>query len=139
MPTPPASMNTNDMVMHMNFFWGKDAVVLFKGWPDNSLGMYILALLFVFILGFAVEVLSVSASILKTGANPIVSSLSRTGVYAIRMALAYMVMLSVMSFNLGIFIVAVAGHAVGYFLVNFRKLAAAPGTEANSSTVDPKV
>ncbi|XP_027070583.1 copper transporter 6-like [Coffea arabica] len=137
MPTPPNStMSTNDNMtsMQMSFFWGKDVVVLFRGWPDNNLGMYILALFFVFFLGFAVEVLSASPRVLKT--TGVFSSLSQAGAYAIRMALAYLVMLSVMSFNLGIFIVAVAGHGVGHFLVNFRKPAAA---QTNSLTLDPKV
>ncbi|CAI9098340.1 OLC1v1034969C1 [Oldenlandia corymbosa var. corymbosa] len=137
MPMSPDSMYNNnsssmmkDMVMHMSFFWGKDVTVLFPGWPGHRLGIYILALIFVFFLAFAVEVLSYSPSPAKAGASPVVASLVFAVIYAFRMALAYMVMLAVMSFNLGVFIVAVAGHAAGYFLVKLRK--------NGSSDQDPK-
>ncbi|KAL3531754.1 hypothetical protein ACH5RR_005275 [Cinchona calisaya] len=144
MPSPPDSMYNNstkmsEMVMQMSFFWGKNVVVLFKGWPDHSLGMYILALILVFFLGFGVEVLSATPSMLKRGTNPVASSLSHAGIYAIRMALVYLIMLSVMSFNLGIFIVAVAGHAVGYFVANFLKLANTTRIDETTSNSDPKV
>lgn len=124
---PDGSMNSTSMdmgmMMHMTFYWGKDAIVLFSGWPEHSLGMYILALFFVFLLGFAVEVLSISPQLV--GSNSMAGVLISACVHVVRMALAYMVMLSVMSFNLGVFIVAVAGHGVGFLLVKARALAAA--------------
>ncbi|GMP85672.1 hypothetical protein CsSME_00038739 [Camellia sinensis var. sinensis] len=113
-----------DMVMHMSFYWGKDVIVLFQGWPNDSLGMYILALLFVFLLAAATEVLSISPAV-KPGKSPMNSGLTQAIVHALRMGLAYMVMLSVMSFNLGIFIVAVVGHTVGFFFVKWWTLAEA--------------
>lgn len=124
---PDGSMNSTStdmgMMMHMTFYWGKDVLVLFSGWPERSLGMYILALIFVFLLGFAVEVLSISPQLV--GSNSMAALLIQACVYVVRMALAYMVMLSVMSFNLGVFIVAVAGHGAGFLLVKARALAAA--------------
>lgn len=124
---PDGSMNSTStdtgMMMHMTFYWGKDVLVLFSGWPERSLGMYILALLFVFLLGFAVEVLSISPQLF--GSNSMAVLLIQACVYVVRMALAYMVMLSVMSFNLGVFIVAVAGHGAGFLLVKARALVAA--------------
>lgn len=138
MPAPmtPDSMSNNsmsmkDMVMHMSFFWGKDPTVLFEGWPNGRLGMYVLALVFVFFLALAVELLSLSPSLAKAGASPVLTSLTHSAVYAVHIALAYMVMLSVMSFNLGIFIVAVAGHTVGHFLVKLRRIAA--GASGNTA------
>ncbi|KAF2306216.1 hypothetical protein GH714_015821 [Hevea brasiliensis] len=65
----------------------------------------------------------VSLSKIKTGLQCNVGAISEASVYAVRMVLAYMVMLAVMSFNLGIFIAAVAGHAIGLFFVKARALA----------------
>lgn len=117
-----SSMNMNDMTMHMNFFWGKDVVVLFDGWPNGRLGMYILALAFVFLLAVAVEILA--AVPIKPRMRPLSGGLLQAAVYAVRMALAYLIMLSVMSFNVGIFITVVVGHAVGCFFVKYRAIAA---------------
>lgn len=49
----------------------------------------------------------------------------QTMMYSVRIGLAYLVMLAVMSFNAGVFIVAVAGHAVGFFLFGSRAVVAA--------------
>ncbi|PSS32649.1 Copper transporter like [Actinidia chinensis var. chinensis] len=142
MPMSPGSMSNNDtmnmkdMVMHMSFYWGKDATILFQGWPNHSLPMYILSLFFVFLLSLATEVLSVSPAAAKQWTSPVAGGLIQAGVYALRTALAYMVMLSVMSFNLGIFVVAVAGHTVGFFLVKCR---AAAAREEDATGFTPKV
>ncbi|KAF8396821.1 hypothetical protein HHK36_018454 [Tetracentron sinense] len=109
----------NGMMMHMTFFWGKNVEILFPGWPEKNLGMYILALFFVFLLALAVEILSFSHAV-KPGSNPTKTGLTQAAIHALRMGLAYLVMLSVMSFNAGIFLVAVAGHAVGSFIIKFR-------------------
>lgn len=132
----PGWPNMHHMTMHMNFYWGKDVLILFQGWPKDNLGMYILALAFVFFLSAAIEVLSIPHAV-KPGSSPMIGLLIQVTVYAVRMALAYLVMLSVMSYNLGIFIVAVAGHGVGFLLVKIRALAAAAA--ANQAGPDPKV
>ncbi|KAF8019973.1 hypothetical protein BT93_G0610 [Corymbia citriodora subsp. variegata] len=124
------SMNMK-MMMHMSFYWGKDAIILFSGWPEQRLGMYVLALFFVFVLALAVEVLSVSPDV-KIGTNPIMGGAMQASVYGLKMVLAYMVMLSLMSFNIGVFIVAVIGHAFGFFLVKSRALATANKAAAAS-------
>ncbi|KAL3753729.1 hypothetical protein ACJRO7_001036 [Eucalyptus globulus] len=121
------------MMMHMSFYWGKDAIILFSNWPEQRLSMYVLALFFVFILALAVEILSVSPNI-KNGMNPLVGGAVQAAVYGLKMALAYMVMLSLMSFNVGVFIVAVIGHAFGFFLVKSRALATANKAAAASSS-----
>ncbi|KAI6698265.1 hypothetical protein NL676_018384 [Syzygium grande] len=125
-------MNTKT-IMQMSFYWGKDAIILFSGWPEQRLGMYVLALFFIFLLALTVEVLSVSPDV-KTGMNPMVGGATQASVYGLKMALAYMVMLSVMSFNVGVFIAAVIGHAFGFFLVKSRALAMANKAAAASSS-----
>ncbi|GMY14444.1 copper transporter 2-like [Fagus crenata] len=136
------SMNANNTMMammHMSLYWGKDAIILFSGWPNQKLGMYVLALFFVFLLALAIEVLSILPAV-KPSTNPMVAALTQAIIYAFRMGLAYLVMLSVMSFNLGIFIAAVAGHAIGFFLIKSRALAVAKRDDIISPTgIIPKV
>ncbi|MCD9645463.1 hypothetical protein HAX54_034413 [Datura stramonium] len=133
----PMVMN---MVMKMNFYWGKDVTILFKGWPDNNLGMYILSLLFVFFMAFGVEIMSMGLKMIEIKRPIAVGGLIQAGIiYTIRMVLVYFVMLAVMSFNIGIFIVAILGHGLGYVVVKFRELAAADTTTTGSNATDPKV
>ncbi|XP_057801317.1 copper transporter 6-like [Salvia miltiorrhiza] len=141
MPSPPSAYNNQStMYMHempmmqMSFFWGKDVVVLFSGWPGSGrLGMYILALAAVFLLAVATEVFSVAPNFKPPAVRPAVGAAVYAAVYAVRMTLAYFVMLSVMSFNVGVFLVAVAGHAAGRFAVKYRALTAV----ARASAEDP--
>lgn len=135
--SPPVS---NEMAMQMNFYWGKDVIILFQGWPSNNLAMYILALVFVLMLSAATEVLSIPHVVKSSASSPMIGLLIQATVYAVKMGLAYLVMLSVMSYNLGILIVAVAGHGLGFLLVKIRALAAAgAANQAASEFVDPKV
>ncbi|XP_051114018.1 copper transporter 2-like [Andrographis paniculata] len=127
MPMSPPAHDGGGMMaaMHMSFFWGKDVVVLLAGWPGSGrLGMYVLALAVVFLLAVAAEVLSVVPRLKPREISPAAGALVHAAVYGVRMGLAYLVMLAVMSFNIGIFIAAVAGHALGCFLIKFRALTA---------------
>ncbi|KAL1544207.1 copper transporter 1-like [Salvia divinorum] len=100
---------------HMTFFWGKNSEILFSGWPGTRTGMYVMALIFVFALAFIVELLS---SYLQRAEK--VSALVRTLVHGMRIGLAYLVMLALMSFNAGVFIVAVVGHSLGFLVFGSR-------------------
>ncbi|PKA55304.1 Copper transporter 6 [Apostasia shenzhenica] len=96
---------------HMTFYWGKDSEILFAGWPGTSTGMYALATLLVFSSAVIVEWLGRSGS----GDFSCRRQKSRAAAaYALRVAVAYIVMLAVMSFNVGILVAAVAGHVIGY-------------------------
>lgn len=123
------------MMMQMSFYWGKETTILFSGWPDGHFGMYILALFFVFLLAAAVEVLPVFP-VVTSRASPMARVLTQAAVYTVKVGLAYLVMLSVMSFNGGVFIVAVFGHGVGYFLVKSQILGAVSGGVGASCTAD---
>lgn len=122
----PSTDDSMMMMMRNSFFWSKDVIILFSGWPNHSPSMYILALFFVFLLATAVEILSIPPA-LKPSMTPAVAALVQSLVHALRVGLSYLVMLAVMSFNVGVLLVAIAGHAVGFFLNKFRALdAAAP-------------
>ncbi|CAK9187891.1 unnamed protein product [Ilex paraguariensis] len=108
------------MMMHMTFFWGKNADILFDGWPgSDNLGMYVLALIFVFVLALLVEWLS-HCNLIKQDSNHVAAGLVQTLLYGLRIGLAYMVMLAVMSFNVGVFLMAVGGHTVGFLAFGSR-------------------
>ncbi|XP_062085068.1 copper transporter 1-like [Humulus lupulus] len=123
------------MMMHMTFFWGSQAEILFSGWPGSRPGMYALALVFVFFLAVIVEWLSHCRLIKSTGSR-VAAGLFQTLLHAVRVGLAYMVMLAIMSFNVGVFLVAIAGHAVG-FLIFGSKLVKKEEAEKVSSDLPP--
>ncbi|KAI3682465.1 hypothetical protein L1987_82464 [Smallanthus sonchifolius] len=128
-PTAPGNGNKNDSSMgmdmdmgmdmemtHMTFYWGKNTWILFQGWPGSDTGMYILALIFVFLLALIMEWLAYS------NPTPTKSNcLQRTMIHTLRVVFSYLVMLSVMSFNIGVFVMAIAGHAVGFFVFRVLK------------------
>ncbi|XP_010044031.1 copper transporter 4 [Eucalyptus grandis] len=104
-----------------SFYWGHNTVILFDHWPGNNPAMYALAIIFVFCLAFLVELL-IGFEFTKPGPTKVGFCLLNTGVYMMRAALSYMVMLAVVSYNGGIFLAAVGGHAVGFLI--FRSWAA---------------
>ncbi|KAG8371441.1 hypothetical protein BUALT_Bualt13G0087900 [Buddleja alternifolia] len=124
MVPPHHESNSTDhtmTMMHMTFFWGKNAHILFAGWPGKRTGMYVLALIFIFLLSVIVEWLTHSRWISdreSCGNNS--RGVIRTIVHGLRIGLGYLVMLAVMSFNAGVFIVAVGGHTLGFFLFGSR-------------------
>ncbi|XP_061376371.1 copper transporter 6-like [Gastrolobium bilobum] len=140
MPMPYGNNNMMMMMtkMHMSLYWGKDAIVLFPGWPNQSVGMYILAILFVFFLAMIAEVMS-NQPIIKRGTSPIIGGLIQAIFYVFRISFLYLVMLAVMSFNLGIFIAAVAGHTLGFFIAKYRALASANREQQHGSSITHKV
>ncbi|KAK8503033.1 hypothetical protein V6N11_035664 [Hibiscus sabdariffa] len=110
-------------LLHMSFHWGHKTEILFSGWPGCSSGMYALALIFVFVLAMIVEWLSY-CRIIKPGANKVATGFFQTAMHTVRAGLSYMVMLAVMSFNGGVFLTAVFGHAIGFLAFGskaFRK------------------
>ncbi|BAS89153.1 copper transporter 6 [Oryza sativa Japonica Group] len=131
---PPPPQHKMAMMMHMTFFWSDRAVVLIRGWPgERGAGMYALCLLFVLALAALTEGLSVlSRRLARRGGGaassdggrpapaPASSAALLTAVHAARMGMAYLVMLAVMSFNVGVLLAAVAGHALGFLLARSR-------------------
>ncbi|KAM0853965.1 hypothetical protein ACQ4PT_050720 [Festuca glaucescens] len=126
-------------MMHMAFFWGDRAVVLFPGWPgDRGAGMYLLCLLLVLALAALTEALALlSRRLARRGGGGEATASSAallTAVHAARMGMAYLVMLAVMSFNVGVLLAAVAGHALGFLLARSRvRTGAARGSGAGAS------
>ncbi|XP_030449994.1 copper transporter 4 [Syzygium oleosum] len=107
------------MATRMSFYWGHNTVILFDHWPGNHPAMYALAIIFVFCLAFLIEFL-LGFEFAKPGATKVGACLLKTGLYMVRMAVSYMVMLAVVSYNGGISLAAVGGHAVGYMIFRSR-------------------
>ncbi|XP_047979105.1 copper transporter 4 [Salvia hispanica] len=114
-PLPPAAHIHRYHPFHMAFYWGKEAQFLFPGWPDNKPGMYAVSLVFVFALAIFAEFLS-NLNLVKPGSNRAAAVFFPAGFHAVRAGFSYLVMLAVMSYNGGVFIAAVLGHAIGYVL-----------------------
>ncbi|KAH7843651.1 hypothetical protein Vadar_019132 [Vaccinium darrowii] len=110
------------ILMRMAFYWGKHVEFLFPGWPGSSTGMYALGIIFVFGLAVIGEWLSHCSRNIKPGTNRVASGFFQAGIHAVRAGFAYMVILAVMSYNGGVFIAAVVGHAVGFLLFGSRVL-----------------
>ncbi|CAL9765107.1 unnamed protein product [Musa acuminata subsp. burmannicoides] len=117
MTPPPGGMPTSCMgMMHMTFFWSTRAQILFSCWPgDRGAGAYVLALFLVAAASALVDCLSAALHRLSRG-DRVSLALLRTALHAARMGLAYLVMLAVMSFNVGVLIAAIVGHALGFLL-----------------------
>ncbi|XP_028775671.1 copper transporter 6-like [Neltuma alba] len=122
-PPSPSSMSASmngttstrhKMMMHMTFYWGNKAEILFTYWPGDNTAMFLFALLIVFSMAILVECLS-HCRFLKPGSNRFACALVQTLVHTFRTALSYLVMLALMSFNVPVFLVVVAGHAIGFF------------------------
>ncbi|KAI4302695.1 hypothetical protein MLD38_038414 [Melastoma candidum] len=121
-------------MMQMSFYWGKEATVLFCSWPGEDLGMYVLCLLFIFFLAAIQEILHLTMNGKLVAARTVWESAGQAVAHGLRMVMAYLVMLAVMSFNGGVFIAAVIGHAFGFFIVKARAAAAGNRIPANNST-----
>ncbi|KAH7422332.1 hypothetical protein KP509_12G003900 [Ceratopteris richardii] len=124
--------------MHMTFYWGKQATILFDGWKTTTWADYSLSLIALFLSSIILQYISnLEVTSLLTGktssstSSPSVKapllgknilSISlgkrflRSGVFGVRVGIGYLLMLAAMSFNGGVFIAIVLGFAVGHFL-----------------------
>ncbi|GAA0184876.1 secondary carrier transporter [Lithospermum erythrorhizon] len=111
-------MNNGKIIdMVMRFFFGENNEIFFSRWHGNEdLGMYILALVLVFTLALNLEFITHCYLNKEKSNNDVFEGLVETIMYGLRIGLAYMMVLAVMSFNGGVFIVAVAGHTLGFLM-----------------------
>ncbi|KAI3937463.1 hypothetical protein MKW98_018762 [Papaver atlanticum] len=103
-----------NMSMQTTFYWGMASEILFKGWPGHQTGIYALALAIIFALAMLVEFLAYMEFV-KFGLTRIATRTLLAVKHGIRVGLLYLVMLAVMTFNVGVLIAAVSGHALGFF------------------------
>ncbi|KAL6974994.1 hypothetical protein U1Q18_041762 [Sarracenia purpurea var. burkii] len=109
-------MHQKTTTASMTFFWGKNRSLS----SSDNLDSYILDLVWVFLLSMLVECLSHTRLISSAGFNDVAAGLLQTLMYGARIGVAYLVMLAVMSFNVGALIAAVAGYSVGFLVFGSR-------------------
>ncbi|KAI9080085.1 hypothetical protein K1719_037901 [Acacia pycnantha] len=115
--TVAARLGRRRIPIHTTMYWGHKAYVLFPCWPGDNAAMYGVALVLVFTMAVLVEWLSFTDMVkLKPGKNDVVVGVLKTVIYGVRTGLSYLVMLAVMSFNGGVFVVAIVGHVIGFLV-----------------------
>ncbi|KFK26290.1 hypothetical protein AALP_AA8G228700 [Arabis alpina] len=128
-------------MMHMTFYWGIKATILFDFWKTDSWLSYIISLLACFLFSAFYQYLEnrriqfkslsssssgntpppqsdsgVSAPLIPKSGNT-TRSIAKTAsvlLFGVNAAIGYLLMLAAMSFNGGVFIAIVVGLTVGY-------------------------
>ncbi|KVI11932.1 copper transporter 5.1-like [Cynara cardunculus var. scolymus] len=123
----------NATTMHMTFYWGRNVTLLIDSWNTHSWFTYFLTLIVCFLFSAFYQFMEdrrlrfklLSSSITAENApflyNKLFSGGSRARfvgsvIFGINAVMNYLLMLAVMSFNGGVFMVIVVGLAVGYLL-----------------------
>ncbi|CAI7822013.1 unnamed protein product [Closterium sp. NIES-54] len=145
-------------MMHMTFYWGVEATILFSSWHTRTLPQYCLAIALVALASIAYEGLNslrvnVAAGKLarastvtdESTSTPLLTGTSRPParlswadklplslLYIATSALGYLLMLTAMSFNGGIFIAIVVGLGVGQFMFGLNQASLA--SQANGES-----
>ncbi|CAM8952661.1 unnamed protein product [Rhodiola kirilowii] len=127
---------TTTMMMHMTFFWGSHAEVLFAGWPGTNTGMYVFSLMVIFAMAVLMEWIS-NSNFIKQDVSNRTAGVLQTLLHGLRMGLAYLVMLAVMSFNVGVFLAVVGGHVVGFLTFGSRFFKEYYPANAKSASLPP--
>ncbi|KAG6498436.1 copper transporter 5.1-like [Zingiber officinale] len=123
-------------MMHMTFYWGIKATILFDSWRTDSWTSYLLSLVALFAVAAFYQYMEdrrlrfkflavgskrspIAAPLLAPASFAVAGSPARLAtalLFGVNSAIGYLLMLAVMSFNAGIFIAVVVGLAVGYLL-----------------------
>mmetsp|Transcript_3927 Transcript_3927/g.5099 ORF Transcript_3927/g.5099 Transcript_3927/m.5099 type:complete len:130 (+) Transcript_3927:72-461(+) len=107
------------MEMVMYFSWSTKTTVLFNWWETNTTTEYIFTLLAWFVLGVLLEFFGyLLRDPLKRNltSNPLLSRFYFTTIYFAKVTLAFAIMLALMSYNVGLFLVIIFGIATGHTL-----------------------
>uniref|UniRef100_A0A0C9S7Z3 Copper transport protein n=1 Tax=Wollemia nobilis TaxID=56998 RepID=A0A0C9S7Z3_9CONI len=154
--TPPHNSTeqkrmSEGMQMHMALYWGKTVDLMFSGWSSKTVTQYVLSLAALFVLAFFHQTLSYMRTLYfqpderrenqkgaaRFGTKSMVTSILETVAFACNAATGYLLMLAVMSYNVGVFLVILAGLSVGFFFVCVRKKAAAPNAASAVTAPQP--
>ncbi|GLJ38720.1 hypothetical protein SUGI_0789140 [Cryptomeria japonica] len=91
-------------------------------WPGKDVGMYILCLMVLLVISILKEYMSLHhPHHITWGEGKGINWVAAAFTHSLHMALGYLCMLTVMSYNLGVFIVVLMGSALGFYI--FHRLA----------------
>ncbi|KAI3772208.1 hypothetical protein L6452_03389 [Arctium lappa] len=119
--------------MHMTFYWGRNVTLFIDSWNTNSWFTYFLTLIVCFLFSAFYQFMEdrrlrfklLSSSITADNGAFLYTKLFSGGsrakfvgsvLFGMTSVMNYLLMLAVMSFNGGVFMVIVVGLAVGYLL-----------------------
>ncbi|CAF2136853.1 unnamed protein product [Brassica napus] len=124
-------------MMHMTFYWGIKATILFDFWKTDSWLSYLLTLLACFVFAAFYQYLEnrrlqfkslsstrhpppprtgVSAPLIPKSSTGSAAKAASVLLFGVNAAIGYLLMLAAMSFNGGVFIAIVVGLTVGYLV-----------------------
>ena len=125
------------MEMNMYFYQSPKVLFLFEKFNSETTGEYVICVLITFIMAFCIEGLNslrysmqaetytkIQESLASENPEEVykVSCMQRfkiMGVYFLSLFFSYMLMLIVMTFNVGLFVATIMGLTAGYFVFGF--------------------
>ncbi|KAI3978437.1 hypothetical protein MKX01_006952 [Papaver californicum] len=123
-------------MMHMTFYWGRKVTLLVDSWKTHTWTGYAFTLFICFLFSIFYQYMEdrrlrfkiISKPSSSSMNTPLLASSSRfhlgnnsarvsvSILFGVNSAIGYLLMLSIMTFNGGVFIAVVFGHTVGYIV-----------------------
>ena len=113
---PAMSSPMHMETMRSSFYWGSDVEFFFANWPSGHLVMYILALVLLLVISVMNEYVSNYRGYHGGNKAWAATGLVQTLCHTVRVATGYLLMLAVMSYNVGVFVVVIVGSAIGFYI-----------------------
>ncbi len=105
------------MGQHGGFWFGMDVDILFTGWPSgHGYFHFFMALAMVFILSMFAQIYAMTP--MTTPKMVPKSLIQHAALHCFRTFISFLVLLCVITFNLGVLMTTLVGHVAGYVALN---------------------